>query len=304
MNQLIVATVIASTLRLATPLILAALAGVLGERSGVINIGLEGQLLLGAFAYLGGMIWTGNIVIATLMAILAGAVGALLFSWIAVSIGGDQVIVGIAINLIAMGLSAYMYRSVPIFATDSVISGIPHLKLPFGSIPYIGSAISDQSAITWLSAMLVVIIWFVIFRTRTGLRLRSAGENPTASVIAGIAVKRMRVVTLVIGGGLCGVGGAFILSEVHGFNENLVSGAGFIALAAVIIGRWNPFGAALAAVVFAAVQAVQTTFQANGINVPQQFLLMAPYVVTIVALGFFGTHRGGPKALGVALEAK
>ncbi len=295
------AAFLAARVRVATPLGLAALGETVCERSGVIDIGLEGAMLSGALAAavaapaLGGP-WGG-----LLAAGLAGAAVAALFALVAVVLRGDQIVVGTAITLGALGLTGALYRA--LFGATGAALSLPTfapLALPgLASLPLVGRALFAQAAPTYLLFLLVPAVWYALERLQVGLALRAAGEAPEAARAAGIDVTRLRVGAAVFGGLLGGVaGGALVLAQAGTFTERMTAGRGFIAIAIVVLGRWNPVGVFGAALVFGAASALQFAFQAVGWGVPYQFFLMAPYVLSLLALGGVGARARAPAALG------
>jgi len=284
--------------RLAVPLLLAALGETVAERAGVINVGMEGMMLAGALAGFTASFamhspWAGAAVAA-----LAGAALAALFAALTVGLGADQVVVGTAVNILALGLTGVFFRAMPQLNGATAASFAP-LSLPFRH-PAVVSALFEQNALGWLAWVLVPLVWLLLFRTRRGLRLRATGERPSAADGAGVRVARVRVAATLTGGALAGLAGAYLsLGYTVGFGENMTAGRGFIALAVVILGRWNPFGVAAAALLFGLASALQFQFQATSTRFPYQFFLALPYLLTLFAL--LGRSRLGaaaPAALG------
>jgi general nucleoside transport system permease protein len=292
---------LSASLRLATPVLMAALGETFAERSGVLNLGLEGTMLLGALAsfltsYRTGMVWTG-----LLVAAVAGIAVNLFLAWMYVSVRASQVVTGLVFNVLALGVAGTIYRmalgrsAVP----ESIVMFQP-LRLPLlGHIPVLGPALFAQTAPFYLTIALVILAQFVLYRTHFGLELRATGENPAAADSAGIRVSRLRYVgTLISGAGAGLAGGFLVLAQVGSFRETIVSGQGFIALAIVIFGRWNPWRAAVAALIFGGCDALQLSLQIFGTHVPPQLLLALPYVATIIAIsGIFGERALAPAAL-------
>lgn len=298
---LALAAFLEATVRVATPLGLAALGETVTERSGVINVGLEGAMLAGALAAALGAVGTGGAWGGLVAAALAGAAVAALFALVAVRFGGDQIVTGTAITLGAIGVTGAVYRaafgvtgaalSLPTFAP----AAIPGLS----RIPVLGHALFAQPAPTYLLFAAVPCLWWLMQRTNLGLSLRAAGEAPEAAAAAGLDVRRLRTGATIFGGLMGGVaGGALVLAQAGTFAERMTAGRGFIAIAIVVLGRWNPAGAFAAALVFGAASALQYAFQALGVDVPYQFLLMAPYVLTLLALAGVGGRTRAPAALG------
>jgi general nucleoside transport system permease protein len=291
----------AASVRLAGPVLLAALGETFAETSGVLNVGIEGTILLGALAsfltaYVTGMVW-----ISLLAAIVTGVLFNLLLAWMYVTVRASQVVVGLVFNVLALGIAATAYRRVMgESAGPQNVAMFTPLHLPWlSNLPLIGPALFSQTVLLYLTLVLVVLAQFVLFRTSFGLALRAAGENPNAADAAGISVTRMRYIGVLIGGASAGAAGAYlVLAQIGLFRESIVAGQGFIALGIVIFGRWNPWKAALAALVFGACDALQLSLQLGGAHIPPQLLAALPYVVTILAIsGLFGGKAIQPAAL-------
>jgi len=289
-----------SAVRVATPLLLAALGETLAERGGVINLGIEGAMLAGALAgaigsTVGGP-WAG-----TLAAALTGAMLSLGFGLIAVAAGANQIISGTAITLGAVGATGAIYREV--YGSAGVglsLPTFPVIPIPgLARIPLLGPALFEQSILTYLGYVAVPALWFLLFRTRWGLALRAAGESVEAATAAGVRVKRIRIVALVLGGMFAGIAGAsLVLAQVGTFAEKMTAGRGFMAVAIVVLGGWRPGRVAGAALFFGAAMALQFLFQSIVSNLPYQLFLMLPYLLTLLVLaGGVGRVRS-PAELG------
>jgi general nucleoside transport system permease protein len=290
---------LASTIRNATPLVFAALGGMFSERSGVVNIGLEGLMLISAFAGVVGAFLSGSAVVALGFALAAGLIFALIHALMCVTFEADQIISGTAINLLALGGTGFLMVSIfGAGGTSPRVEGFGEVPIPLlSSIPVVGPALFSQSLLVYLMYVMVPVTFFVLFRTPFGLRLRATGESPEAVDTAGVSVGRMRYYGVALSGLLASLGGIYLsMGLLSAFTENMTGGRGFIALAALIFGRWNPIGAAGAALLFGFALAV--TVQAPQDLVPQEFLLMIPYVLTIVALAAFGGRAIAPAAIG------
>lgn len=297
----VVAAFLEATVRVATPLGLAALGETVSERAGVINVGLEGAMLAGAFASAVGAPVLGGPWGGLLAAALTGAAVVAVFAFIAVGLGGDQIVVGTAITLGAIGVTGALYRA--LFGATGAALTLPTfapVPLPgLAALPVVGRAFFAQAAPTYLLFVLVPVVWYGLARLQIGLALRAAGEAPEAARAAGLDVKRLRFGAAVFGGVLGGVaGGALVLAQAGTFAERMTAGRGFIAIAIVVLGRWNPVGVFAAALVFGAASALQFAFQAAGWGVPYQFFLMAPYLLSLLALGGIGGRARAPAALG------
>jgi simple sugar transport system permease protein len=290
---------LASTIRNSTPLIFAALGGLFSERSGVVNIGLEGLMLISAFAGVVGAHLSGNALVGLGFGLAAGLVFALIHALMCVTFEADQIISGTAINLLALGGTGYLM--VVIFGsggTSPRVNGFKEVAIPgLSQIPLIGSAFFNQSLLVYLMYALIPITYFVVYRTPFGLRLRATGEVPEAVDTAGVSVPLMRYYGVALSGLLAACGGVYLsMGILSAFTENMTGGRGFIALASLIFGRWNPIGAAAAALLFGLGLAV--TYQVPQKAIPIEFIQMLPYILTIVALAGFGGRAIAPAAIG------
>ncbi len=297
-------TLIASTIRLSTPLILAALGGLFSERSGVINIALEGMMLAGAFTAATVTVYAHNPWIGLLAAMIAGLMVAALHAVATINYRADQVVSGTAINVLFLGVPALL--SGALFDSTGATPQLPRDQtLPDVSLfdpqnsPMLAS-IFNQKPLVYFAFILAAVTAYVIYRTRFGLRLRAVGENPEAADTAGVSVNRMRYAGVLISGALAALGGAYLsIGKNSLFTRNMTAGRGFIALAALIFGRWDPVGALLACLFFGLAEAVAIRMQGT-VNIPNQFIQMIPYVLTIVVLAGLIRRATPPKALGVA----
>lgn len=290
-------------LLLSVPLIFGAMAGVLSERSGVINIAIEGQLLAGAFA--SGVIasllnnnWWG-----LLLAPVAGALISLLLAIFAIRYGIDQVVLGFVLNVLVIGLTSFLYKKllIPYQSEWNSATAFVPIEIPLLSqIPVIGPIFFAQSIIVYLMYIFVTIIQIALFKSRWGLRTRAVGEHPTAAESVGINVNAIRFKNVILAGAIAGLGGAFFtLGAVGSFSKEMTAGKGFIALAALIFGRWSPIGAVAAALIFGFADNLQGLLTIIGTPIPSEFMLMAPYIATIIAVsGFIGKVRA-PAADGI-----
>jgi general nucleoside transport system permease protein len=289
----------ASTIRNATPLVFAALGGMFSERSGVVNIALEGLMLIAAFAGVVGAWLSGSALVGLLFALAAGLLFALIHALMCITFEADQIISGTAINLLALGGTGFLM--VLIFGsggTSPRVAGFKEVPIPLLSdIPVIGPALFSQSLLVYLMYVLIPITFFAVFRTPFGLRLRATGEVPEAVDTAGVSVARIRYYGVALSGLLAACGGVYLsMGILSAFTEGMTNGRGFIALAALIFGRWNPIGAAAAALLFGFAQAI--TFQVSQEAIPIEFIQMLPYVLTIVVLAGFGGRAIAPAAIG------
>jgi general nucleoside transport system permease protein len=277
---------LAAAVRVATPLLFAATGETITERSGVINLGLEGMMLAGALAAaLGAAAWGpwGGLG----CALLAGMALATVFAVLAVGVRSDQIITGTAITLAGIGLTGTVYRRA--FGAEGVGLSLPTfspLPIPgLARIPVLGPGFFDQPIPTYLAVAALPLVWWILFRTRLGLMLRATGEAAAMARAAGVRTNLLRAGATVFGGGLAGIGGAtLVLAQVGTFAEGMTAGRGFLAIAIVVLGRWHPAGVALAALLFGAASAMQFLFQALGVRAPYQLFLMLPYLLTLLAL--------------------
>ncbi len=298
-NPLVTQAVLNSTIRHSTPLVLGALAGVLCERSGIINIGIEGHMLLGAFLGYMVNVWTGNLALAVAAAMGAGALMGLLLGYTSISLKMDQVIGGTVINILAVGLTGYFYTVG--LMTEGKLTTVPLGGL--ADIPLLGPVFFNNGMITYAGFFLVFLLQIMIYRTVWGLRTRSVGENPHAADTLGIKVIRMRYMNVVIAGAIAGLAGGFLtLESVGSFGRSMTNGRGFIALAVMIFGNWTPIGAWGAALLFGFATAMQTQLNFMGVNIPHQFVAMLPYLMTIIVVaGLVGRTRP-PASEGIPFE--
>ena len=292
--------VLASAVRQATPLVLGALCGLIGERSGIINIGIEGQMLMSAFTGFLVNVYTGNLFLAITVGVATGALLGLLLAFMSVTLKIDQIIGGTVINIVAVGLTGYFYQVG--LTTKGKLAPIPLGFL--ADIPIIGRALFNNPPITYAAILLVLLVHYVLFYTRWGLRTRAVGEHPRAADTVGVNVYLIRYVNVIIGGGVAGLGGVFLTLEAVGSFERLMTnGRGFVALAVMIFGKWTPLGSWGAALLFGITSAIQTQIQFAGvIDIPHQFIGMLPYLLTIIVLaGAVGVSRP-PAAEGIPYE--
>jgi simple sugar transport system permease protein len=290
----------AAMLRYATPLTFAALGGLVSERSGVVNIALEGMMLMGAFFAAYGADKTGSWVGGILIGMLAGMALAAVHAIFAVSLRSDQIVVGTGLNFVALGLTGYMYvDTYGAQGTPDNLPSVPEITLPTGSLGFIGEAISQLNLLVWGSLIAVVVVWVLIFRTRVGLRLRSVGENPRAAETVGIGVYRTRYAAVIASGALAALGGAFLsIGFVHSFSQNMTAGRGFIALAALIFGRWRPWGLLAATLLFGFSSALAQRLPEFSPSLATLFQAL-PYLLTLIAVAGVVGRSTPPAADGV-----
>ena len=283
---------LAQTLRIAIPYLLAAAGGVMSERAGLIGLTLEGYMLGGAFcaalgAYAGGSPWVG-----VLAAVAGGALLAWLYAVSSIRFKADQVVVGIAINLLAIGLTRFFLRLV--FDSSSNSPRVSGFDVRGGGAGWLALV---QNPLIWIGLAIIPITAWVLYRTPFGLRVRAVGEHPTAAASVGVPVARVRYLAVLLSGVFAGLGGAYLALDQHQFTDNMTAGRGFIALAATIFGRWDPVRAGLACLLFAAAETLQIRLQGSN-AIPSQFVEMIPYLLTIIALAGVVGRAVAPAALG------
>jgi general nucleoside transport system permease protein len=291
---------VAATIAFATPLIFAAIGELISEKTGVINIELDGMMLAGAFCGVWAALASGNLLVGFIGAALGGVMVALVHGLLCFVFQAEQVVSGVVLNILVLGLTTFGIG--PIFDSDMgrAVPTLAAVPIPFLSdIPIVGRALFSHTVTVYLAFLLVPTVWWLFNRTTLGLALQAVGEAPVAALSMGIKVRRLRWLALAACGALAGVGGSQLaLAGLGTFTQNVTAGRGFIALAAVIFGSWRPFGTLLAVLLFTLVEAIQVRAQALGIHLPYQFLIMAPYVVTILALALFVGRSRPPRALG------
>ena len=295
---------LAATLRYATPLLFAALGGLFSERSGVINIGLEGMMLMGAFWGLWGAEVTGSWVIGLLIGMVAGLLLALLHALFSVTLRADQIVSGFAMTFLAAGITGFFYVS--IYGTQGTPDNIPRapdVSIPLlEDIPFIGDIIGRMNILIWLGLLTTLLTWLVVFRTPMGLRLRSVGENPLAAQTAGVSPVRVRYVAVAISGMLAAIGGAYLsIGFVGSFVEDMTAGRGYIALAVLICGRWMPSGALAFACLFGFCSALAQRLPVFSEQAATLFQAL-PYVVTLIAVAGVVGRSIPPAAIGRPLD--
>jgi simple sugar transport system permease protein len=292
-------TFLEGTVRTATPLAFASVGEAVVERSGVINIGLEGAIIAGAFGSFvaagSGSTWMGFA-----GAAIAGIAVAAVFAFFAIHIRADQIITGTAISLLGLGLTATLYRQM--YGAMGAALSIPTMGVTdipgLSEIPLIGRPLFAQPAITYVLYLLVPSVWWWMFHTRSGLELRATGEDPRAVIAAGISAKKTQILAVLFGGAMGGIsGGTLVIAQAGTFAEGMSAGRGFIAIAIVVLGRWHPLGVAVAALVFGAASALQYLFQAMGWSLPYQAFLALPYVLTLLGLAGIAGRAVPPASL-------
>lgn len=292
----------AATVRMASPVLYATMGGILNERAGIINIGLEGIMLTGALTGVVVAFYTGDPWVGFAAATVAGGLVALVHAFLSISLEANQIVSGAAINIACLGLTSFVIRI--LFGLKEQQRTVPHFvptHVPvLSDIPVLGPIFFAQNVVVYAAYALVPLLAFVLYRSRWGLVIIASGEHPRAADTMGIDPNRVRYVCTVLSGMAGGAGGASLsLGQLHFFVDDMTGGRGFMALAALIFGRWDPVGGLVACLLFGAADALQFRIQATGVNIPYQFMLMLPYVLTLVVLVIFMARARGPAAIGV-----
>jgi general nucleoside transport system permease protein len=299
MDQIFFIGLIASALRLGTPILFAALGEAVSQRSGVLNVGIEGIMLVGAFTGVWGAFVTGSPWLGLLAAMLAGVAMAALHAVLCITLRLDQIVAGIGLTVLGLGLSGFGNRTV--FELGKATRTPVFERLDFGAlsrIDFIGPALFQLHALVYIALVLAVLTWWFVARTGWGLAIRAVGEDPVAANASGINVVRTRFACVLWGGAMAGAGGAYLsVAQIGSFVEDMVAGRGFIAIACVVYGRWNPIGVLLATIFFGAADAAQIRLQPLFPGVPYQFFVMLPYVLAVGALVFLSRRSRLPSAL-------
>ena len=294
--------IISSGIRLATPYLYASLGETFSQRSGVLNLGVEGQMLMGAFAgfYVAlkfGSLWGG-----VLAAILVGAALGLAMAFVTINLQAAQGISGIGFYLFGLGMSNLLFQKM--IGTVETVQGFPKIYIPFLSdIPGIGEIFFSHNILVYIAFFLVPVAWFVLNKTTLGLKIRAVGENPDAADSLGVSVNRVRYFTVILGGMMSALGGASLsIALLNVFQQNMTSGLGFIAVALVYFGGWRPWGVLGGALLFSMVNSLQLWIQVLGIPIPSEIALMMPYILTILVLVVSTSKVSGPSALSKPFE--
>ncbi|MEM9561019.1 MAG: ABC transporter permease [Actinomycetota bacterium] len=290
--------VAARTIREAAPLILAALCGLVGERSGIINIGIEGQMLLAAFVGFMVASSSGSLILGVMGGMAAASAAGLFLAWTAVALKMDQIIAGTVINIFGLGVTSFLY------VQGRTMPSVPNWPVPgLEDLPLIGSMLFSHGPLTYAALIAVVVVHVALFQTRWGLRTRAVGEHPSAADTVGVRVFLLRYRNLAIAGMLAGLAGFALLQSASVFNRGMTNGKGFIALAVMIFGRYRPFGVLSAAVLFGFFNALQAQLQfRQAFDIPPQFFGMIPFVFTIAVLAVAGLRTRPPAAIGQPYE--
>jgi simple sugar transport system permease protein len=293
----VVLGILTSGIRLATPYLYAGIGETFSQRSGVLNLGVDGQMLMGAFAGFYVVFSTGNLWLGLLAALAVGALMGLAMAFISVTLRAEQGISGIGVFLFGLGLSELLFQKT--IGTVETVSGFRPLQIPvLSSIPVLGEILFSHNILVYGAFLLVPVAWFVLHKTTIGLNIRAVGENPEAADSLGVSVARVRYFTVTLGGALSGVAGASLsIALLNVFQQNLTNSLGFIAVALVYFGGWRPFGLLAGALIFSMLNALQVWVQTLGIPVPAEIALMMPYVLTIVVLALSVQRVRPPTAL-------
>ncbi len=301
MDEIFFIGVLAGGIRLAMPIMFAALGETVTQRSGVLNVGIEGIMLCGAFLAAWGAVVTGTPWGGLAAAILGGVLMAALHAWVSITLRLDQIVSGIALIVLGIGLSSYGFRVT--LGTGDAVAVPSFTRLDLGSLselPWISPALLGHQFLVYVGFLIAVLLFVFLHRTSWGLEIRAIGESPAAADAVGLRVAAVRWGCTLFGGAMAGIGGAFLaIAHLNTFVENMVAGRGFIAIACVVYGRWNPLGVMLAALFFGMADAAQIRLQALNPDVPYQFFVMAPYVLAVVFLIVFAGRVRMPSALGV-----
>lgn len=280
-------SLLAGMIRLATPILMPALGQLYVQRSGILNLSVEGTMLMGAICAFATTSFTGSLWLGVLAGIVGGMIYSLLMAVLSVTLRANQVIAGIGLNILAAGLAAYIYRVIfGIRTLPPQVSTFKSIHFPLLSdIPGIGTVLFNHNILVYLAFLLVPITWFVLEKTTFGLKIKAVGENPAAADSKGISVSKIRYSTVLIGGAYAGLGGAFmVIAYLNTFTEKVIGGFGYIAVSVVIFSRFTPLRSMLGSLIFGVALALQLRLQALGIPIPSQLLLMLPYALTIITL--------------------
>ncbi len=298
----IIIGILTSAVRLATPYLYAAIGEAFGQTSGVVNLGVDGIMLVSGYAAFFVALNTGNLWLGLLVAILTGLGMGLLMSFVSVTLKAEQGISGIGLYMFGLGLSSLLFKVT--IGTVKTIHGFPALKIPLlGDLPALGPILFQQSLLVYGAFLLVPLAWFVLDKTTLGLKIKAVGQNPAAADSLGVSVNGIRYFSVCLGGALAGMAGASLsISLLNLFQENMTAGMGFIAVALVYFGAWKPVGIMLGALLFSTVNAFQLWMQVLGVPIPSDVAVMLPYLLTIAALAFTMNRARQPAALNLPFE--
>ena len=300
LSEVFVVTWLAGSIRLAAPVLMAALGETVGEVSGVLNVGIEGTMLVGALAAFVAANETGSPVFALVMSVVVGLAVNLFLAWMYVTVQASQVVVGVVFNAAALAAASYTFRA--IYGSSPgilTVSGFRSIEVPLlHKIPILGGSVFTQSPLTYITLALVFGVWVMLYHTRLGLALQAVGDHPKMADAAGLSVTKLRYLGVLASGAFSGCAGGFLLlTAAHTYRDTIISGKGFIALAIVIFGAWNPTRALWAALIFGATDALQISLQAAGYSFVPQLMFALPYLLTIIAVSGLFKRRTQPSAL-------
>lgn len=294
-----------ATIRIATPIALAAMGGAFSERAGIINIGLEGMILSGAFMAVAGSFYTGSPWIGVGFAIIGGGVLGAFFAYFAISLKANHVVAGVGVNVLASGITTWLMQVLwGNKGSSPNVTGLHEISIPIlKDIPMLGTLFGVHCPLVYLMFLLVAAGWVLLFKTPLGLRIRIIGEHPEAADTLGMNIHAIQYFCVMLSGSVAGLGGAYLsLGHLNWFSMNMSAGRGYMALAANIFGRWNPLGGLAASFLFAFTDAVQMRLQSLNIGVAYELIQMLPYLLTIIVLAGAVMHSRPPAALGVHYE--
>lgn len=300
-QEAIIISILASTIRIMTPLLFSSMGELITQRAGIWNMGVEGTMLTGAFmAYLVATL-TGSLWLAVLAAIIAGALMGIIIAFMTATLRVDHFIAGLGLNLLAGGLTLYWFQSYVQGQVQPIFSGFQDVAIPLlADIPFVGPVLFSQRALTYVALLLVPVVWFMLYRSRYGLELRCLGENPKALDVKGLSVPGRQYAAVMLGSAMTGLGGGFLmLGFSDRFLADFTAGRGWIVVVALIAGNWRPKGVLLAVTAFAFLESLATHMQVVGVQVPHQFLLALPYLASIGLLMGLRFRSGQPARLGV-----
>jgi len=302
LSATVIIGIISSGIRLATPYLFASIGEMFGQRSGVLNLGVEGQMLLGSFIAFYVTLETDNVWLGVLAAMGVGALMGLAMAFITINLHATQGISGIGFYLFGMGMSNLLFQK--LVGTVEGVKGFQKISIPLlGKIPVIGEIFFNHNALVYLAFLLVPVAWFVLNKTTLGLKIRAVGENPEAVDSLGVSVAGIRYLTVIMGGVFSGIAGASLsIALLNVFQQNMTAGQGFIAVALVYFGGWKPFGILGGALLFSMINALQLWIQVLGIPIPAELAVMMPYILTILVLTLSVSKGQGPSALTKVFE--
>jgi general nucleoside transport system permease protein len=295
----------AAIVRMTTPILLAAMGGLLAERTGIVTFSMEAMMLMGTIAGVVGSGLSGSVWIGFVSAIIAGVIVAMIFALMSVTIGANQIVSSVALNIGILGLSSLIFAMAfttrgEVVQTTITVPSLSEWKIPLlGDIPVLGPIFFNHLPLVYFAFLMVIVVWYILFRTTWGLKIRAVGEHPHAADTLGISVRRVRYLALVFTGAMAGLAGAFLsIGTLNTFQENMTGGRGFIAYTAIVFGKWQPLGVFLGTLLFGAADALQLRMQAKGLPIPYQFMVALPYLVTMIILVFFVGKAMWPSSYG------